>query len=313
MRAAFASALALVALLAPLALAAAPPPDAETASASDGVRIAYWTGEENDTRDVAYAPGEVGFLWFAVRVDAGATNATNGTNASAAAWTSATINVTSADLAFDSPTLTLAPVNGSEWAIGNLEFTVPENASAQASYAWTATVWRDENGTLVPLASPSGGAPVSVVAPAPPPTGLPREWLVGGAAVVLVAVGAGALAARSRAQRRKMRGQTRSQALREVELEERAEKRPEEAAVIRQELRQQEKVKEKRRDLQILEAKRADVLKTMELLRKRHEAGGLTKLQHDNMLAKKQADLQRIEAEIAAMEAEDAGGPGAAA
>ncbi|HWH09202.1 MAG TPA: hypothetical protein VNX21_08380, partial [Candidatus Thermoplasmatota archaeon] len=106
---------------------------------------------------------------------------------------------------------------------------------------------------------------------------------------------------------------SRSQALREVELEERAAKRPEEAAVIQQELRQQEKVKEKRRDLQILEAKRADVLKTMDLLRKRHEAGGLTKLQYDNMVAKKQADLQRIEAEIAQMEAEDAAGGSAAA
>jgi hypothetical protein len=135
---------------------------------------------------------------------------------------------------------------------------------------------------------------------------------VGGAAVVLVAAGAGALVARQRSQRRKMRGQTRSQALREVELEERAQKRPEEAAAIQAELRQQEKVKEKRRDLQILEAKRADVHKTLDLLKKRHEAGGLTKLQYDNMVAKKQQDLARIEADIAAMEAEDSG-PGAAA
>ena len=311
MRVALAPALALVALLAPLALAAAPPPDAETVAAAGGVRIATWVGEENATRTDGYAPGETGALWFAVMVTGSAEK--NDTNAtSPGAWASATFNLTSDALDFLSPTLTLLPVNGSEWASGSVQFRVPLNASGQAAYEWEATVWRDENGTLVPFATPGGGAAVTVVAPAPPPTGLPTSWLVGGAAVVLVAAGAGVLVARQRSQRRKMRGQTRSQALREVELEERAQKRPEEAAAIQAELRQQEKVKEKRRDLQILEAKRADVHKTLDLLKKRHEAGGLTKLQYDNMVAKKQQDLARIEADIAAMEAEDSS-PGAAA
>src|SRR5687767_9308771 len=125
MRAAFASALALVALLAPLALAAAPPPDAETVSAGSGVRVAYWVGEENATRAEPYAPGETGFLWFAVSVagsPSNGTNATNGTSAANATWTSATFNVTSADLVLDAATLTLAPVNGSDWAVGSIGF-----------------------------------------------------------------------------------------------------------------------------------------------------------------------------------------------
>src|SRR5581483_4179882 len=122
---------------------------------------------------------------------------------------------------------------------------------------------------------------------------------------------------RQRNVRRRMNeGPKRSQVMREVELERKlekaAQKDPEQAAQIKAEIRQQEQVREKRREVQILEAKRADVLKTMDLLRKRHEAGGLSKLQYDNMLAKKKADLERIEAEIAQMESEG-GDAGAAA
>src|SRR5581483_12219506 len=122
---------------------------------------------------------------------------------------------------------------------------------------------------------------------------------------------------RQRNVRRRMNeGPKRSQVMREVELERKlekaAQKDPEQAAQIKAEIRQQEQVREKRREVQILEAKRADVLKTMDLLRKRHEAGGLSKLQYDTMLSKRQADLERIEREIAEMEAQDAGGSAAA-
>jgi len=71
-----------------------------------------------------------------------------------------------------------------------------------------------------------------------------------------------------------------------------------------QEIRQQERVRTERRELQILEAKRADALKGIDLLKKRHELGALSKLQYDNMVAKRQAELAKIEAEIAAMERE---------
>lgn len=306
--------LVLAALLVPLVAASgAVPPDAAARVPIGGTTLAHWAGgpaspEDADNGTVnEVARGSGGVLWFGVNIDP-----TRGKNQSMR------ILVESADLGLSNVTLTLVLDSNvsNQWAYANASFLTTNATPENASYSFNATLEQaTENGTLA-LESVEGQGFVTVtsegIAPTPPP-GLPTSWLVGGAAVLLVAVGAGALAARSRAQRRKMRGQTRSQALREVELEERAEKRPEEAAVIREELRAQEKVKEKRRDLQILEAKRADVLKTMDLLKKRHEAGGLTKLQYDNMVAKKQVDLQRIEAEIAQMEAEDAGSGSAAA
>jgi hypothetical protein len=139
-------------------------------------------------------------------------------------------------------------------------------------------------------------------------------WYVGGGAALLVVLGVVVYGLRQRSVRRRMNeGPRRSQVMREMALEQELTraKDPERAAEIKAEIRQQEQVREKRRELQILEAKRADVLKTMDLLRKRHEAGGLTKHQYDTMLAKRQADLERIEREIAEMEA--AGGDGSAA
>lgn len=157
----------------------------------------------------------------------------------------------------------------------------------------------------------AGQAVVAIVVPAPVEDDrIPRAVWIGGGIVLLAAVVLGGIAAKRRAERRRMNeGPRRSQVMREMELEQKLEKAkqkdPEQAAVIQQEIRQQEQVREKRRELQILEAKRADALKTMDLLKKRHEAGGLTKLQYDNMVAKKRQDLERIEAEIAQMEAED--------
>lgn len=310
MRSRWPTLLALVAVLVPLALAsgASPPPDAATVLVADRT-VAHWVGNESAVVD-RMEPGAAGALHVAVNVDRKETNASQ---------LVFYVNVSSANLTFAESSAVLTKSFGNNttseaYHVATFNFTAPAEAG-NASYTFTVDAQAvDADGNVTLLGTGGGQGTFSVgVAPAPPPTGIPTSWLVGGAAVVLVAVGAGALAARSRSQRRKMRGQTRSQALREVELEERMEKRPEEAAAIQQEIRQQEKVKEKRRDLQILEAKRADVLKTMDLLKKRHESGGLTKLQYDNMVAKKQADLQRIETDIAAMEAEDAGGSGAAA
>jgi hypothetical protein len=152
----------------------------------------------------------------------------------------------------------------------------------------------------------------AIQAPLPAPAVPTWGYALGAVLLVLVA-GVVAYSVRERSLRRRMRGATRSQALREEQLEQIAEKRPEQAAAIHQEIRQQEQVREKRRELQILEAKRADVVKGMDLLKKRLDLGALSKLQYDSMLAKRQAELERIDAEIAAMRAEDGPGGSAAA
>lgn len=304
--------LVLAVLLLPVTAASGAYPPAEAPRVAIGeTTLAHWGGDDLVASDGVGSSGTVergnaSVLWFGADIDA-----TRGKNQSLL------VEVESADLGIANVTLTLIldSMVSNEWTYANVSFATNASTPAMAQYSFTATLQQaTENGTVV-LETVTGGGIITVtdatVAPAPP-GGLPTSWLVGGAAVVLVAAGAGAVMARQRAQRRKMRGSTRSQALREVELEERARKRPEEAAVVQQEIRAQEKVKEKRRDLQILEAKRADVLKSIELLRKRHESGGLTKLQFDNMVAKRQADLARVEADIAAMEAEDARGSAAA-
>lgn len=304
-------ALALAALLPIAAASGAYPPADAPRVAIGSTMLAHWGGDAPGAGDVEsgrvgeVVRGETGALWFGADIDT-----TRGKNLTLL------VEITSLDLGLPNVTLTLVLDSeySNEWAYANATFETNDSTPSRASYRFNATLQEaTQNGTVV-LESVLVEGTVTIadgILPAPP-AGLPTSWLVGGAAVVLVAVGAGAFAARSRSQRRKMRGTTRSQALREVELEERAAKRPEEAAVIQAEIRQQEKVKEKRRDLQILEAKRADVVKSIDLLTKRHQAGGLTKLQYDTMVAKRQQDLMRIEADIAAMEAEEERGGAAA-
>jgi hypothetical protein len=295
-------ALALVALLlgAPLAAAqatntttpGAPPPQASTAF-SGNVTARYWVLPEG-----ALAPGANGTLHFLVQANGTPMGAINYTlNASA--------------LAFANRTGTHAPAPNATNASFSIPFSIPSNASGNASYGFTLTVHgAGENATAI-LATLSGAGDVQVQAPAPVAAPrIPTSWLIGGGILLLVAVAAGAYSVRERRLRARMRGQARSQVMREMELEQKLEKArakdPGQAAAIQQEIRQQETVREKRRELQILEAKRADVLKNMDLLRKRHETGGLSKLQFDNMMAKRQADLSKIEAEIAEMERQDA-------
>jgi hypothetical protein len=205
-----------------------------------------------------------------------------------------TLRVTSAPVALNAT----APANESD---ANATQS-GANETQPASNA-TASVTTLSGGGVVPI--------LAVVVPTPAPL-VPTPYLVGGGVVLLVAVAIGAYAVRERNLKRRMQGEKRrSQVMREMELEKELErveeKQPEKAAAIKQEIRQQEVVREKRRELQILEAKRADVLKNMDLLRKRHEMGGLSKLQFDNMIKKREADLAKIEAEIAEMERLDSG------
>ncbi|HEX2022129.1 MAG TPA: hypothetical protein VHH36_05410 [Candidatus Thermoplasmatota archaeon] len=306
--------LAALVALAPLAAAALSAPEGAAQATVAGAPFAAWVGNEtNASADVA--PGANATL--RVLVGLGEDDAAR--NATALVLR---VNVSSPALLWENASRT------TEVALlpnGTLQTSFPfafafaaPNETGRAGYNVTVERHaRDANGTLVLLGSGAFAGEVAVVAPvAPEAPGLPLLWIALGGAVV-VAGGAGAVAMRRRAVRARMnRAPRRSQAMREIaaekELERADEKDPERAEEIRTEMRAQEKVREKRRELQILEAKRADALKTIDLIRKRHESGAITRLQHDNMVAKKQADLQRIEAEIAAMEAEG-DQPGAAA
>lgn len=303
-----------LALLVALPLAAAsgfsPPEDAPRTQIA-GMTFSHWHGPDVvDGRYNASAsvePNATSTLWFSMP------NAGGGVRV-------AYVNVTSSALDLREPNLTLR-ADGRTSLVATFDstaFTAPAE-EGNASYTFTVEVYDEADDGNVTLVGSGSGEGVVLVqaaeAPIPPSaTRIPRTWLIAGIALLVLGGGAAAYAARQRSIRRRMKGAPRSQVMREMELEQKLEraktKDPEQAVVIQKEIRQAEQVREKRRELQILEAKRADALKTLDLLKKRHESGGLTKLQYDNMAAKKQADLARIEAEIAEMEP---GGPGGAA
>ncbi|GEM_PF-5087891 len=297
---------ALVLALAPLALAAdatTPPAGAATVATSPvAVNVTYFTGPDAATLNATLKAGEPGTVWVGVQ--------------GLSANETVLVNLTSSNVTFDNATLTIQAAGNDSWSYRSANFAAP-TAAGNATYALDVRLL-DANGTLLGQATATGSFSVegTAVVPAPAPA-VPTAWYVGGGLAVLVLAGVLAYGARQRSVRRRMNeGPKRSQVMREMELERQLEKveekDPEQAQQIKAEIRQQEQVREKRRELQILEAKRADVLKTMDLLRKRHEAGGLSKLQYDTMLSKRQADLERIEREIAEMEAQDAGGSAAA-
>lgn len=297
-------------LLAPLGLAqdaTAPPAAAHVASAGAS-QWAWFVGPDPRTVNESALVGGSGSLWLAV-------SNLSGANVSRFA----VVNVSSDVLAFDNASFTVQPAGNASWSYQVAAFDVPANASGSAAFALSVSVYeRLPSGetTLVGSGSGEGSVALEGSAQAPAPA-IPVSYYVAAGAAVLLVAGVVGYSLRQRSLRRRMNeGPKRSQVMREVELEKKLEKAqqkdPEQAAQIKAEIRQQEQVREKRREVQILEAKRADVLKTMDLLRKRHEAGGLSKHQYDNMLAKKKADLERIEAEIAQMESEDAGSGAAA-
>jgi hypothetical protein len=298
--------LAFALVLAPLASAAdatTPPADAPLVATSPfAVNVTHFVGPDATQRNASVPTGSDATLWVGMeRLPANAT---------------AVVNLSAAGVTFDNATLTFVAAGNDSWTYRAANFMAP-GTPGNVTYTLDVRVL-DANGTQIGAATATGTLAVegSAIVPAPAP-GVPTGWLVGGGVAVLLLAGVLAFGARQRSIRKRMNeGPRRSQVMREMELEKQLEKveekDPEQAQQIKAEIRQQEQVREKRRELQILEAKRADVLKTMDLLRKRHEAGGLTKLQYDTMLKKRQVDLERIEAEIAQMEAEDAGGSAAA-
>lgn len=317
---------ALVALLlaAPFASASGsyPPEDAPRTQVGP-TTLAHWVGEPPSAllgqpgATMEATRGENATLHFGLdKPNATSENASNGSIAYFVAF----VNVTSDDLGLNESLLIRTDARLSlVWDFNATEFVVPESAPNDAKYRLTVELYeeRDGNATLLGNATDEGTLTILSAEIPVPPTGLPAWALPLGLLLLLGVLVFGGLTAKRRADRRRMNAAPRrSQVMRDMELERKLEraqqKDPEQAHVIKQELRAQEQVREKRREVQILEAKRADALKTIDLLKKRHEAGGLTKLQYDNMVAKKQIDLQRIEAEIAQMEAEDAGSSAAA-
>lgn len=311
MRRALAFLVALAAMASPLALAqdekplALPPAGAHDATVGNAT-LAYWVSPGPGFVKESIDLGEHAAIWFGL-VGANDTRLVVHLNVTP---TSATLSLSNASFTLD------AAPRGFALANATVAPTVADAGRVNMTYSFSAQVYEEQNGTLVLLGPVSGeGAftyDVGAFVPAPPAPGVPTTWLLVGAAVLVVGGIGGAVAMRQRAVKRRMNeGPRRSQVMREMEIEEKLEKAkakdPEAAVVIQQEIRQAEKVRENRRELQILEAKRADALKTIDLLRKRHEAGGLTRLQYDNMVAKKQADLERIEAEIAQMQGDETG------
>ncbi|HUR70328.1 MAG TPA: DUF4200 domain-containing protein [Candidatus Thermoplasmatota archaeon] len=303
-------ALALLAPTLPAQGATGAPVGAHTASVGNAT-LSYWVGPNATQVDEELSLGEQGQIWF--WLSANETRAV------------AYLNVTSSNATLDIPNGSVvldASGNGTR-VPANVSFrtTIADAGVVHQAYAFTGQVYREENGTLVLLGpiSGSGTFTVDVGALVPVPTapapGIPSAYLWGGAALLLVGAIVVGVSVRQRNIRRRMNdNRKRSVVMRELELEKKLEKAkdPEQVQEIKQEIRAQESVREKRRELQILEAKRADAQKTLDLLKKRHESGGLTKLQYDNMAAKKQADLARIDAEIAQMEQEDSSGGAAA-
>lgn len=315
---ALALAMAVPLLVAPGAAASgiSPPQQAQKFDLS-GRQVSHWVSNATELVNASaaalqsIAPGSDATLWVGVVVDR------QDTNASRLVFF---VNVSSAQLAF---TNTSAELNRSfEGVVTSEEFHYASfafraaNTLPNASASYTVSVEgfavnATGNWTKLGAAVGTGQLTIDSVA-ASAPVGIPTWAYYAGGAGLLLVVGVIVYSARQRNLRTRMRGDTRSQALREAELEELARKKPEQAAVIKQEIRQQETVREKRRELQILEAKRADIEKNMGLLKKRHEMGALSKLQYDQMVAKKQAELVKLDAEIAAMEAADGGGSSAA-
>lgn len=201
-------------------------------------------------------------------------------------------------------------VAGLEW-LGDTarDFTLPPTGAREEPFAFRVAPGASPGFLSVSFtvtvdgASESGVLTIEVVpAPAPAPEGpSPAVVAIGLGAAVLVAGGAWYAVARARRPRAKPKSAT----LQRMEMEKQLEqaKTVEQKAAIQEEIRAVEAEKSHARDLQILEAKRADVERTIDLLKKRHDAGQLTRLQYERMVEKKLDELDRINSELVAAEA----------
>lgn len=159
------------------------------------------------------------------------------------------------------------------------------------------------NGTNVTrLASDTISLTVPVVTPAPTgdPTTTPRPptpvWVWALAAVVLLAVVPFAV---QKARKRQVKVAPRSRTLSELQVEDKAEKaspkRAAEVEAARQEVAAREAERLAQRESSILDAKRNDILRSIELMKQRHERGELTAFQFQKLKEKKEAQLAELE------------------
>lgn len=284
----------LAALLAPLAAAqdAAPgvPPSATRATAGP-IEVAVWVAHANGTAATALPPGDAGILHVNLT---SSSNVTLDVHANA---TGPTGYALVQDPAVASPSLV---ANGS--AERSWSFAVPAGATAGgASFTVTIDVIGPDGNATAQSTIVHAIAVVPAPVPVPPAPG-PNYTLIGGAAAAVLVVGAGAFAL---TRRRRPKPVPRSATLQKMEMERQAQRArtEEERVAITQQIQESEAQKAQARDLQILKAKRADAEKMIELLEKRLQAGQITPLQHQKMVEKKQADIARIDAEIAEVEA----------
>ncbi|MGQ0536993.1 MAG: hypothetical protein ACT4PT_13100 [Methanobacteriota archaeon] len=126
-----------------------------------------------------------------------------------------------------------------------------------------------------------------VPTPAPGPSGLPVSPLVAAVAIGILVLGGGAVLLR----RRRPRVKPRSRALREVAAETAAPEAQAKVAV-------EEAARVKDREHSILEAKRADILRSIELSRGRLSRGEITEHVFNQIEARKRQALEAVDAEI---------------
>ncbi|HVL48971.1 MAG TPA: hypothetical protein VM889_10475 [Candidatus Thermoplasmatota archaeon] len=280
--------LAAALLLAPLVANAAP--EAATSARVGEVDVAFWIGSE-DGATVFVTPNDTHVL----RVSFSLAASTNATAANVTARVA--VAPPSAVARLENATWNASLVPG---AVRDFDALVAIAPGAAGNVTFTLNVTAtsiDEDGFAVASVSRDLEYTVEVLAPVPAvPPYSPLMVLSVAGGVVAVAGGGYYLYRRSR---RQVRVAPRSRALREARLE---EVRPAEQAAIQEQVRAEEAQRTVRRETQILEAKRADLAKSIERLDERRAAGQLTSLQHQKMREKKVAELAEIERQIAEME-----------
>lgn len=203
-----------------------------------------------------------------------------------------------------------ATLSGLEWlGDSSRELSMPATGVREEAFAFRVAPGASPGFVKVDFtltvqgASESGVLTLEVVpAPSPPAEGPGTLTIVLGVGAAALVIGGAAYAV---ARARKPKARPKSETLQRIEMEKQLEsaKTVEEKQAIREEIKAVEAEKSRARDLQILEAKRADVERTIDLLKKRHDAGQLTRLQYEKMVEKKLDELDRINEELVAAEA----------
>ena len=161
---------------------------------------------------------------------------------------------------------------------------------------FAAEVHRLDNGTAAYIDRGNLEVSFAIIAPTPPPvTGFPAwAWYVVGALVLLIA-----LVVVQKARKRQVRVAPRSRTLQELQVEDKAEKtsarRAAEVEAARQEVEAREAERLAQRENSIVDAKRQDILRSIELMKQRRERGELTEFQFQKLKEKKEAQLAELD------------------